>query len=253
VRLGLPGLANWPTVSPDADGTHAAVLIDQYRNQAIDTVELADGTVIGVRYRIRTDGAIRPASLAHAILWKLRHVGNAGRRCRTVGPARVSPGLRLGTSPLVAVGHPITRLPGRAAAAAWWTRTYHETQRSPTNTRVTGKTRGTGNEADMQPHIRVSDADRERVVDLLQRHTSDGRLSLDEFSTRVDAAQRARTHGELAVITADLPAQPESPGGGRRPLVLGLIIAGIVLALLIIAAVVAGIAGMGHMGPMMRH
>ncbi|MEN3306992.1 MAG: hypothetical protein V7603_3194 [Micromonosporaceae bacterium] len=103
----------------------------------------------------------------------------------------------------------------------------------------------------MQPHIRVSDADRERVVDMLQRHTSEGRLSLDEFSSRVDDAQRARTHAELAALTTDLPVQPESPGGARRPLVLGLIIAGIVLVLLIVVAVVAGLAGMGHMGPMM--
>jgi hypothetical protein len=69
----------------------------------------------------------------------------------------------------------------------------------------------------MQPHIRVSDADREHVVDLLQCYPSEGRLSLDEFSDRVDVAQRARTYGELAALTADLPA-PEPAGGDRRRL-----------------------------------
>jgi hypothetical protein len=52
---------------------------------------------------------------------------------------------------------------------------------------------------------RASDDDRSRVVAELERHTADGRLSLDEFSDRVDQVYRAATHDDLARITGDLP------------------------------------------------
>ena len=57
---------------------------------------------------------------------------------------------------------------------------------------------------------RASDDDRMRVVAELERHTADGRLSLDEFSDRVDQVYRAATHDELARITGDLP-RPDPP------------------------------------------
>jgi hypothetical protein len=101
----------------------------------------------------------------------------------------------------------------------------------------------------MQPNIRASDAERQHVVDILQDQTSTGRLTLDEFETRVDAAQRAVTRADLAALTADLP-QPTTPPA-RRPLVIGLVVAAIVLVLLIVTAILAGLAGWGHMGPMM--
>jgi hypothetical protein len=101
----------------------------------------------------------------------------------------------------------------------------------------------------MQPNIRASDAERQHVVDILQRQTSAGRLTLDEFETRVDAAQRAVTRADLAALTADLP-QPTTPRA-RRPLVIGLVVAAIVVVLLIVTAILAGLAGWGHMGPMM--
>jgi hypothetical protein len=105
----------------------------------------------------------------------------------------------------------------------------------------------------MQPFIRVSDADRQHVVDLLQRHTTAGRLSLDEFGTRVDAANRAVTRQDLAVLTADLPTEPTGGDAQRFPLRTTLIVAGTVVALLVIVAVVAGLAGWSDMGPMMGH
>jgi hypothetical protein len=65
------------------------------------------------------------------------------------------------------------------------------------------------------PDLRASDADRERVVRSLQRHTSAGRLSLDEYADRVEQALRARTHGELATVLGDLPAEPnDTPTAG---------------------------------------
>jgi hypothetical protein len=54
------------------------------------------------------------------------------------------------------------------------------------------------------PEIRASDADRDRVVDVLRVAMGDGRLTADEFGERMEAALSARTLGELAVLTADL-------------------------------------------------
>lgn len=53
--------------------------------------------------------------------------------------------------------------------------------------------------------LRASDADRERVSAGLGEHLAAGRLTLEEFSERVGAAQAARTHGELERLTRDLP------------------------------------------------
>ena len=58
------------------------------------------------------------------------------------------------------------------------------------------------------PDQRASDEDRQRVVRDLERHTAAGRLTLDEYAERVDRALASRTHGQLAEVTADLPAAP---------------------------------------------
>jgi hypothetical protein len=55
-------------------------------------------------------------------------------------------------------------------------------------------------------HLRASDADRERVIDTLKAAYVYGLVTKDEFDARVGQAFAARTHGELAVITADVPA-----------------------------------------------
>jgi hypothetical protein len=56
------------------------------------------------------------------------------------------------------------------------------------------------------PVVRASDADREAVVTRLQSAVAEGRIDLDEFSRRVDAAYAAATTDELDVLLADLPA-----------------------------------------------
>ena len=53
--------------------------------------------------------------------------------------------------------------------------------------------------------VRVSDAERNDVVDQLSRHTGDGRLTLDEFEERVDQALNAKTVGELEGALRGLP------------------------------------------------
>lgn len=67
----------------------------------------------------------------------------------------------------------------------------------------------------MSLEIRASDEDRARIVAVLQRHTEAGRLTIDEFSDRVAAAYAARTLGDLATVTGDLPA--ESPPATEGP------------------------------------
>lgn len=57
----------------------------------------------------------------------------------------------------------------------------------------------------MQRNFRASDAEREAVVENLQRAVGEGRITVAEFEDRVQAAYEARTRGELDVLTADLP------------------------------------------------
>ncbi|MFE9772937.1 DUF1707 domain-containing protein [Streptomyces sp. NPDC005931] len=63
---------------------------------------------------------------------------------------------------------------------------------------------------DAVPDLRASDADRERVADILREALAEGRLDMEEFGERLDATYRARTYGELAPITRDLPG-PGAP------------------------------------------
>lgn len=61
--------------------------------------------------------------------------------------------------------------------------------------------------------MRVSDAEREHVGQLLQRAVGQGMLSLGEFTERMDTALAAKTRGELNAVLIDLPglqlASPE--------------------------------------------
>jgi hypothetical protein len=54
--------------------------------------------------------------------------------------------------------------------------------------------------------LRASHADRDRVVELLRVAAGDGQLTPAELDERLEAALTARTHGELAALTADLAA-----------------------------------------------
>jgi hypothetical protein len=67
------------------------------------------------------------------------------------------------------------------------------------------------------PDMRASDADRDRVIDLLRAAAEEGRLTPDEFEERTQAVLSARTFGELAAFTADLPPFAAAPAPARRP------------------------------------
>jgi hypothetical protein len=74
---------------------------------------------------------------------------------------------------------------------------------------MTGEARPAGRDkpAD-RVELRASHSDRERVVETLRVAAGDGRLTSDELDERVEAALTARTYGELAGLTADLPTAP---------------------------------------------
>lgn len=61
--------------------------------------------------------------------------------------------------------------------------------------------------------IRASDADRDRIADILREALAEGRLTADEHADRVDSVYRAKTVGELEPLVRDLP----SPGGAPGP------------------------------------
>ena len=80
------------------------------------------------------------------------------------------------------------------------------------------------------PQLRVSDAERASVADRLSKHYGEGRLDQAEFDERLDRAMKAKTHGDLSGLLADLPGD-EPPAQGRqqhrsiaRILFLGLLI-----------------------------
>ncbi len=55
-----------------------------------------------------------------------------------------------------------------------------------------------------QSHLRASDADRERIAQVLHKATAEGRLDIHELDERLGAVYAAKTYGELVPITADL-------------------------------------------------
>jgi hypothetical protein len=56
-----------------------------------------------------------------------------------------------------------------------------------------------------QPTLRLSDAERDRVVVQLRDALGEGRLDLDDFQARLDSVYAAKTHGQIVALTRDLP------------------------------------------------
>ncbi|MFJ6695779.1 DUF1707 domain-containing protein [Streptomyces sp. NPDC091272] len=63
-----------------------------------------------------------------------------------------------------------------------------------------------------QTSLRASDADRDRIADILREAMAEGRLDAEEHGERIEAVYRAKTQAELAPLVSDLP----TPGGGLR-------------------------------------
>jgi Domain of unknown function (DUF1707) len=66
-----------------------------------------------------------------------------------------------------------------------------------------------------ESQLRASHTDRDEVVEKLRVAAGDGRLTPEELDERLEAALTARTYGELAALTADLPTG--GPQGNVAP------------------------------------
>lgn len=65
--------------------------------------------------------------------------------------------------------------------------------------------------------FRASDVERKIVEQRLNRAHADGQLNLDELDTRLAAVWQAKTRGDLAVLTMDLPDVPSQPSAQVQP------------------------------------
>jgi len=93
--------------------------------------------------------------------------------------------------------------------------------------------------------LRAGDEDRRRVTDSLGAHHAEGRLDLEEFLERMEAASTARFLDELPPLLADLPSArpvPSSPAVRRRSSSWPFP-AALVLLVLVLAAVAAATHG----------
>ena len=72
---------------------------------------------------------------------------------------------------------------------------------------------------DPDDSLRVSDAERDQTLRVLGDHAAVGRLTLDELEERSSRALAAKTRGELATLTGDLPLEKDqdrpATAGGR--------------------------------------
>lgn len=76
--------------------------------------------------------------------------------------------------------------------------------------------------------MRISDADREKVANILRDAAAEGRIDFDELDERLEATYAAKVYADLVPITLDLPASgapvpvnhhthPAVPGGVPAP------------------------------------
>jgi hypothetical protein len=76
-----------------------------------------------------------------------------------------------------------------------------------------------------ESRLRASDADRDRVAEVLHRAYAEGRISTEEHEDRLDATNRAKILADLTPLTADLvptAPRPRAPfPADRRPVTGG--------------------------------
>ena len=106
------------------------------------------------------------------------------------------------------------------------------------------------------PNLRASDADREATADRLRQHHTDGRIDQEEFQERLDRCYAAKTLGELAELTRDLPDDTarRRPGGRAGFGLLGCLrmipIVPIILAIVAIHLIVGVASGLWILIPL---
>lgn len=75
--------------------------------------------------------------------------------------------------------------------------------------------------SDGTPQIRIGDAERHHVTEILRQAAGEGRLDLDELDERLGLALTAKTRADLLPLTEDLPATsaiPMLPGLAAAPI-----------------------------------
>jgi len=70
------------------------------------------------------------------------------------------------------------------------------------------------------PDLRIGDADRETAAAHLREHYAQGRLTLEEFTTRLDAVFAATRRSQLSALTRDLP-RTAAPSASLPPTAAG--------------------------------
>lgn len=81
--------------------------------------------------------------------------------------------------------------------------------------------------------IRIGDAERDVAARELAEHYAAGRLDSDEFESRLELANRARTRGDLVALMRDLPGRQRSRprrSGGRPHVPVLLVVAAVAIA-----------------------
>jgi len=80
---------------------------------------------------------------------------------------------------------------------------------------------GQGDNPPSAGRLRASHQDRDRVIEMLRVAAGDGRLTHEELEERIEIAFSARTYGELAALTEDLPVsgQALAPASSATPAV----------------------------------
>lgn len=65
--------------------------------------------------------------------------------------------------------------------------------------------------------LRISDADRHKVAEVLRDAAGEGRLDMDELDERLEATYAAKTYADLVPITLDLPNRGVEPVRAASP------------------------------------
>ena len=71
------------------------------------------------------------------------------------------------------------------------------------------------------PQMRAADTDRDAVAHRLGEHMTAGRLTVAEYEDRVARAYAAKTYGDLAELTRDLPSGRPADRPAPRPVASG--------------------------------
>ncbi len=118
-------------------------------------------------------------------------------------------------------------------------------QRSRVDPRPVAARRGPPAQDRRAPAVLASDAERQRVSDVIAAAMGEARLSLEEGGQRIEAVWQARHRHQLAALVSDLPPLP--PTAPRR-LRVGVGVA-LALVLAFVAAVLQAIVGFWELWP----